>query len=64
MQFLSGLFPSVHMKKTTTQNLVTFKEFLADLGSDWGPWRDRWVMYDPKGLTGQDKSRGCDVCNF
>ena len=52
MQFLRGLFPAVLMKKTTTQNFVTFQEFLADLGSDWGPWRDRWTMYDPKRLTG------------
>ena len=51
-------------EKDNYAKLVTFKEFLADLGSYWGPWLDRWVMQDPKRRTGQDQSRGCDVCNF
>ena len=34
IQFLRGLFPSVPMKNSTIQNLVTFVEFFADLGSD------------------------------
>ena len=42
-------------------NYAKFGNSLGIFSSDWGPWRDR---YDPNRLTGKDKSRGCDACNF
>ena len=39
-------------EKDNYADLVTLTKFFADLGSDWGPLGDRWVIYHPKRLTG------------